>query len=466
MSLEFFDREITKAACASGLIRQIDSSPYALHFLQSRILNPRTDDDYLTHALCYVTRRLVEQYSRDNNALEEQRQRISLEVSRAAIGHARVGVRTYLNNEEHTKFYGPHADLTKPRTEDGYESDFCDFVQSMRQGVSGSEGLEHLLSAAAYLGDMSVVERVLSQGANANKGSNIFGNPLTNAALKGHLDVVRLLVQSGADIQNGVPASPPQNVPKYYTAGADVFCYWYGELAHDKKIARTALEAAALGGHEDVVRFFLQPEFKVQRSGFGYLKAITTAAKGANPNTLKMMVEAADFSAVSEYHLQHFWNYTLTCAAVHGMAKNIPFLLEKGAQIESQHPFPRGYATPLGFAASRGHIDTVRLLLQEGADVDGGVIRPIQYAARYGFARTMELLLDQEASLTLNSSLRVLEDAAEYGRYNTAKVFLDRGLHLVPGRFDNGELALELAKVYGHEPVVRLLLEYGVPEED
>jgi ankyrin repeat protein len=179
-----------------------------------------------------------------------------------------------------------------------------------------------------------------------------------------------------------------------------------------------------------------------------------------------MMVEAADFSAVSEYDLPQFWNYILTCAAVHGRNENIPFLLERGAQTERQHPFLREYATPLGFAASRGYTDTVRLLLREGANVDAGMIRTIQYASRIGFARTMELLLDQGATLTLNSSLRVLEETAEYGRYNTAKVFLDRGLHLVPGRFDNGELALEFAKVYEHEPLVRLLREYGVSEED
>lgn len=413
-----------------------------------------------------MTGKLLEQYSEDNNTFEEQRQRISLEVSRAAIRHAGVGIHAYLNDEERERYYGPDAHLFRPQTEDGYMSDIYDFVDSVRRGISGSDGPEHLLSVAAYLGSMCVVEHVLSQGANANSGSNVFGKPLVNAALKGHLDVVRLLVQRGADIQDGVPASARQNVPEYYTAGADVFCYWYGRLSDDNKIARTALEAAALGGHEDVVRFFLQPEFKVQRSGHGYLKAITTAAKGANTNTLKMMVEAADFSAVPEYDLQHFWNYTLTCAAVHGRANNIPFLLEKGARIESQHPFPRGYATALGFAASRGHTDTVRLLLREGADVDGGVIRPIQYAARYGFARTMELLFDQGASLTLNSSIRVLEDAAQYGRYNTTKVFLDRRLHLIPGRFDNGELALDFAKGDGFEPVVRLLLEYGVPEED
>jgi ankyrin repeat protein len=130
---------------------------------------------------------------------------------------------------------------------------------------------------------MSVVEHVLSQGTNANNGSNIFGKPLNNAALKGHLDVVRLLVQRGADIQDGVPASPPPNIPNYYTAGANVFYYWYGELSNDTKIAHTALEAAALGGHEDTVRFFLQPEFEVQGSGYGFLKAITTAAKGTIP---------------------------------------------------------------------------------------------------------------------------------------------------------------------------------------
>lgn len=71
----------------------------------------------------------------------------------------------------------------------------CAFDQSSRLGKGQtSHAPERLLSAAAYVGDVSVVESLLAQGVDVNAGSNVFGKPLFAAASASHLDIDRLLL--------------------------------------------------------------------------------------------------------------------------------------------------------------------------------------------------------------------------------------------------------------------------------
>lgn len=71
----------------------------------------------------------------------------------------------------------------------------------------------------------------------------------------------------------------------------------------------------------------------------------------------------------------------------------------------------------------------------------------------------MKLLLDQGASVHPVVS-RLLERAAEYGEADVVRVFLERGIHQVPGCLDKGESALYCAKSAGNERVVRVLGEF------
>lgn len=354
-----------------------------------------------------------------------------------------MGMETYIDGGDHGTFM---AIYTNP----GYSQ--------------ASDAPVHLLSAAAYLGDLSLVSGLLHSlpDMDVNTLSDIFGKPLLNAARMGHRDVVRLLLQRGADGKyRGYPLTED------YRHGLEIWysCKWTGEchVGCEGRIVCTALEAAALGGHEDVVELVLQEQRLSPPFVLYYFTAVTYAAMSGNVKVLEMLVNAVTNPDNFPWHyLQKLWDYSLICAACHGKTETIPFLLRLGAQIDAEICFKQSYTTALGYAASRGYHDTVRLLLQNGAAVDGGHVSgdiPVFLAARYGFSRTMELLLNVGAGVDPEPSL--LQEAVRFGQVDCVEVLLRRGWH---ERNNGGAKALQIAKSMGWQLMVELLREHGVQD--
>lgn len=363
---------------------------------------------------------------------ENQRQKLSLAISRAAVNFYAPGIYSSLTN------FGPFPPQISQRR----------------------DAQEHLLSVAANLGNLALVKHLI-KSVNVNTGSHVFGKPLLNAAWKGHLEIVQFLLSEGADATDHVQSQTEQDLQNsndWYTTRKI-----YSDSDFEDPRPDTALEAAALSGCEQVVQLLLQPEYRVSRSSYNYFRAITYAALSDNLDLLALVSKKADFNTLSEVTAQDFWNHTLNSAAFHGSSNTVPFILDAGAQINHTILYDRFYTSALGFAALRGHNDTVRVLLEKGADVDGGpdsTERPISLAAHtYGFPRTVKLLLDEGAPIHPITS-RLLEQAMMYSPISVVKVLLEMGVH--KRREDGGEAALDNAIIQGNHEAVELLKSHGV----
>lgn len=363
---------------------------------------------------------------------ENQRQKLSLAISRAAVNFYAAGIYSSLTN------FGPVPPQISQR---------CD-------------AQEHLLSVAANLGNLALVKHLI-KSVNVNTGSYVFGKPLLNAAWKGHLEIVQFLLSEGADATDHVQSQTEQDLQNsndWYTTRKI-----YSDSDFEDPRPDTALEAAALSGCEQVVQLLLQPEYRVSRSSYNYFRAITYAALSDNLDLLALVSKKADFNTLSEVTTQDFWNHTLNSAAFHGSTKTVPFILDAGAQINHTILYDRFYTSALGFAALRGHNDTIRVLLEKGADVDGrpdSTERPISLAAHtYGFPRTVKLLLDEGAPIHPITS-RLLEQAMMYSPISVVRVLLEMGVH--KRREDGGEAALDNAIIQGNHEAVELLKSHGV----
>lgn len=400
--------------------------PFAPYYLQSKALTPGSMDDYFALTVRNTTNQMVEYLSGDEN----QRLHLSLSISCAAIKFNAPGIYSLTN-------FGTLQPQTSQR----------------------SDAQEHLLSAAANIGDLALVQHLI-KSVDVNIGSYVFGKPLLNAAWKGHLETVQFLLIEGADAEDGAQPQTEQYSQKSHSENAMEKI----AVEFDDPRPNTALEAAALGGHDQVVQLLLvQPDAKVSRSSYSYFKAITYAAMCDNLDLLQLLSDEADFSTLSEVTTQGLWNHTLKGAAWHGRSKIIPFLLEMGAQINHEDLFERSWTTALGLAALRGHNDTIQLLLEKGAAVDGGQTceeGPISLAAHvYGFPRTVELLLDEGASVHPIRS-RLLEQAVVYSPPSVIKVLLEKGVQRRCE--DGGEAALDIAVREERQDVVALLKLHGV----
>lgn len=97
----------------------------------------------------------------------------------------------------------------------------------------------------------------------------------------------------------------------------------------------------------------------------------------------------------------------LMLASYNGNVETPRMLLELGAEVDRRND--RGQ-TPLGGAAFKGYEDIVALLLEHGADIDadnGGGMTPLMFAAMFGRSKVVAQLQAHGASLQRRNRLGI-----------------------------------------------------------
>lgn len=189
----------------------------------------------------------------------------------------------------------------------------------------------------------------------------------------------------------------------------------------------------------------------------------------------------------------------LACAAEAGKTEVVSLLLDKGAGINSRDFDPRA-ASPLWMAAARGHLDTVKVLVERGADLEltaneGPFKTTALWAAAsngYSHLQVVMYLLEAEAHVEqapdgksqrrLNECVGsevVLWAAICGGHTGAVRTLVEGGVDLEvagPLDFDQpiqphsaciNKLAkpIWIAALLGHADIVSLLIEHGADIE-
>lgn len=146
--------------------------------------------------------------------------------------------------------------------------------RGQRGGLGGASGPDGQLWQAAYDGDLEGVKSAVTQGASINaKGKGGF-SALLAASRNGHFEVVKYLVEHGAEVD-----------------GRDNF--------RDK----TALLAAAFDGHYDIVKYLHEHGASINVQAVNGWTPLHDAAYIGNFEIVKYLVdEGADLSLKNERH--------------------------------------------------------------------------------------------------------------------------------------------------------------------
>lgn len=154
---------------------------------------------------------------------------------------------------------------------------------------------------------------------------------------------------------------------------------------------------------------------------------------------------------------------TLLWAAEHGHIDNVRLLIEQGADVDMQDN--RGGVSPLYWAAEQGHSEIVTILIENGANVDhGGAYdaRPLHAAARHGHIDIVQLLIAQGAEVDPQntSSITPLGYAVMNEHIRVVEMLLEQGVD-ASDQDRYGYTPLNNAVADENSEIAQLLLDYG-----
>jgi len=153
----------------------------------------------------------------------------------------------------------------------------------------------------------------------------------------------------------------------------------------------------------------------------------------------------------------------LHVAASRGQAETVQVLLDYGANV--QGPTETGEWTPTIFAAYRGHLEALKILVKNGAGVAEADGNPIHYAGQRKHKSVCRFLVGKGAIDDLVDSaddelLQLFRAAYSY-ESAVADEILTRRPKLVHSKDRNGRTPLHEACTNGDTRTVRVLLRHG-----
>ncbi|XP_052262259.1 ankyrin repeat domain-containing protein 17-like isoform X2 [Dreissena polymorpha] len=290
-----------------------------------------------------------------------------------------------------------------------------------------NEFKESALTLACYKGHLEMVKFLLEAGADQEHKTDEMHTALMEASMDGHVEVARLLLDSGAQV----------NMP------ADSF--------------ESPLTLAACGGHVELANLLIERGANLEEvNDEGYTPLMEAAREGHEEMVALLLAHDADINAQTEETQET----ALTLACCGGFLDVADFLISAGADIEL------GCSTPLMEAAQEGHLELVKYLLKYKANVNattGTNDTALTYACENGHTDVADVLLQHGAVLEHESEggRTPLMKAARAGHLCTVQFLISRGADVNRQTTTNDHTVLSLACAGGHYAVVELLLAFG-----
>ncbi|KAK2795901.1 hypothetical protein FQN50_009679 [Emmonsiellopsis sp. PD_5] len=332
---------------------------------------------------------------------------------------------------------------------------------------------QNIISGAIIIGDLPLVKSLYAEWPDGPVGTNrrsaYFGKPLHIAAAWGRLEIVQYLLDNGADPQR---ISAPHDNDNDWRPNVESVCLWSRHV--DRCPDGSALRAAALGGHEDVVRLLLQPQYIIRTTSPEYYRAILAATRGGYVQIIDLLLETADMELGN---MRDFRYRMLIEAVKHRQEALVRMLLDMGKTADHPRLYKprRRSSTPLHIAAGHNYTEIIDILLDHGAHLDARCesgFTPIETAARSGHEEAVEKLLEQGGKK--GHWAYVLGAAAYGGQVHLVRHCLQKGVD-VHATTCNCTFNCDCTTVgvnamcegiFAQNPtIIRMLFDAGVPKD-
>lgn len=337
------------------------------------------------------------------------------------------------------------------------------------------------LYMAASIGSVEFCRYLIEQGADVNERNtccipytNIKSGdlPLHIAAMRGHLNVCKLLVKSGCEpyATNNKGETPllaaasrgHTDVCKFLiNRGAEV-----NSIACSNGLVLSPLHLAAWGGHTETCKFLLEHGAKplINYIGNGGNSPLYHATACNKVETVKLLLKYGAKIDIPDMH-----NTVINVAVGTENQELLQLLLDNGANVNAKNNC--GFSA-LHVACTQGILDCCRKLIECGAnvnDITQDKETPLTLAAtRWCLSRSSNYLAICEELLAHGAKVNVKNDkgnsplhqATWCGQEKIADLLLSHGA-VIEDKNKNGETPLCLATQRNNREVCKLLIKQG-----
>ncbi|KAF4973196.1 hypothetical protein FSARC_448 [Fusarium sarcochroum] len=280
------------------------------------------------------------------------------------------------------------------------------------QGGISPETLDNSLYEATDMERERTVELLLQYGASANATGKEYGDALTAAAFDGTINIVKMLLDAGADInsadgwalQTAAEQGHTEVVNLLLERGANVNAF----TTHEDMSQGSALQAAVESGRGEIVDILLEHGADPNLGGGEFAHPIIAAASKSENEIFEALLRAkADVNVTGGEYM----STPLIYAAMSLPESSLRLLLDAGADMNF---VDKDGDTALIVTAWNGDTESVQFLLDNGADVlhknDEGE-NALQKALNTGKDECVEILVEHVSALM--DALRVAMESGD-----------------------------------------------------